>query len=229
MGLSVHVCVRQLPPTCDLRSNCIVRDCLGYPQTPAGRGALTYIGNLCWRVPKWTWKFSSLMVQMGLWVHVCVRHLPPTCDLRSNCMAGDCLGCPQPLAGRGALTYIGNLCWRVPEWNWGGLWALWSNVPLVARLRASAPAHKWLKVKLIRGGFPGIPSAARRPRCRKLHREPMLTRPWMELGGLWPFWSKWASGCMFACVSSRPQVTSSQTASCGILLHPPSPPRAALH
>ena len=145
-------------------------------QLPAGRGALRYIGNLCWRVPEWTWgEFQpyaqngplgsslhallpahmrlkvklhrgevpgipptprstqwakltmltrpwmdlagglSLMVKTGCWMHVCVRQLPPTCDLRSNCIAGNFLASPRLLAGRSAQSYIGNQCWRVPE------------------------------------------------------------------------------------------------------------------
>ena len=84
---------------------------------------------------------------MGLWVHVCVRQLSPTCDLRSNCMAGDSLGSSQSSAGRGALSYIRNLCWRAPEWTWGPFEPYGQNGPHGARLRASAVAHMWLKVK----------------------------------------------------------------------------------
>ena len=147
------------------------------------------------------------MVKMGFLMHVCVRQLSPSCDLRSNCMTEDSLGSLQPPAGRGALRYIANLCWRAPELTWGPFQPYGQNGPLGARLRASALAHMWLKVKLLCGGFPRIPSIPRRPRCTKLHREPMLTRPWMDLGPLWALWSKWASGCTFACVSSRPHVT----------------------
>ena len=95
--------------------------------------------------------YLRLMVKMGLWVHVCVRKLPPTSDLRSTFIAGDSLACPQPPADRGELSYIGNLSWRVSEWSWGAFEPYSPNGPLGARLRASAPAHKWLKVKLHRG------------------------------------------------------------------------------
>ena len=169
------------------------------------------------------------MCKMGLWVHVCVRQFPPTSALRSNCIAEDSLATPHPPAGHGALSYIGNLCWRVPEWSWGAFEPYSKNGHMRARLRESASAHKCLKVKLHHGGFLSIPLAPRRRRCTKLHREPILTRPWMELGGLWALWSKWASGCRFACVSSRPQVTKGQTASLGIPWHPLSPPQSAVH
>ena len=192
-GLWVHVCVRQLPPTCHLRSNCIAKNCLGSSQAPAGRGALSYIVNLCCRVPEWT---SGAFKPYGQNKPLGARSrgsAPAHIWLKVNCIAGE----SQASTARGALSYIVNLCWRVPEWNWGAFEPNGQNGPLGAGLRRSAPAYMWLKVKRLCGGYPGIPPNPLRPRWTKLHRKSMLWRPWMDLGGLWALWTKRALEARF--------------------------------
>ena len=103
----------------------------------------------------------SPMVKTGLWLHVCLRKLPPTCDLRSNGIAGDSLASPRLPASRSALRYIGNLCWRVPKWTWGAFDPYGQDGPLSARLRASPLTHMWFEVKPHRGEVPGIPPTPR--------------------------------------------------------------------
>ena len=119
----------------------------------------------------------SLLVKSKLWMHVCVRQLPPKAALKSNCNAGDSPGALVLPAARNALKSMMRASQHGPESTQETCGPSGQKQTTGARMRVSAPVRTRIKVKLHRGKFPGIPRTSLWLRRADAHAESVQTRP----------------------------------------------------